>query len=275
MPRYSPSTLGFPSLSGVTRRLIVVNVVIYFVLLILQQVRADLANALFLLFGLEPVAVFHGYLWQLLTYSFLHPGLLFVLFNMLSLWFIGSYMESEMGGRWLTEIYFFSVLGAGLTDIAISYAGILHLSPATPIFGSSGGLFGVLAALAILFGDRQFMMFPIPFTIKARNLVLIYLLIALATLIGASGTGALAQLGGALFGFLYVKTAPRRGLSYAASERYFGIRNNYYRWKRRRAARKFEVYMRKHNRDDVRFDKEGRYIDPDKGKDPNDRRWMN
>ena len=65
---------------------------------------------------------------------------------------------------------------------------------------------------------------------------------------------------------------PRRGFAFAGSERLFGLRNSYYRWKRRRAARKFEVYMRKQNRD-VHFDKEGRYIDPDK--DPNDRRWMN
>ena len=237
--------------------------------------RGDLATAIYLFLGLEPVAVAHGYIWQLVTYAFLHPGLMFVLFNMLSLWFIGSFMESEMGGRWLAEIYFFSVIGAALTAIAICYARILHLTPITVTFGSSGGLFGILAALALLFGDRQFMMFPFPVSIKARNLVQIYLLIALAVLIGSSGAGALSQLGGALFGLIYVKTAPRRGLSYAASERYFGVRNSYYRWKRRRAARKFEVYMRKHNRDDVRFDKEGHYIDPDKGKDPNDRRWMN
>jgi hypothetical protein len=50
------------------------------------------------------------------------------------------------------------------------------------------------------------------------------------------------------------------------------LRNEYYRWKRRRAARKFQVYMRKQNRD-VNFDENGKYIDPDK--DPNDRRWMN
>jgi hypothetical protein len=63
-------------------------------------------------------------------------------------------------------------------------------------------------------------------------------------------------------------------MSTAFSEGLFSLRNNYYRWKRRHAARKFEVYMRKQNRD-VRFDNEGRYIDPDEKRDPNDRRWMN
>jgi hypothetical protein len=51
-------------------------------------------------------------------------------------------------------------------------------------------------------------------------------------------------------------------LSFAASERYFNLRNSYYRWRRRRAARKFEVYMRKHNRT-VTFDEHGNYIPPD------------
>src|SRR6266566_1793089 len=78
-----------------------------------------------------------------------------------------------------------------------------------------------------------------------------------------------------IFGFLYVKFAPRRGFAFGFSERYFGLRNGYYRWKRRRAARKFEVYMRKQNRE-VHFDKDGRYVDPDElRKNPNDKRWMN
>ena len=77
-----------------------------------------------------------------------------------------------------------------------------------------------------------------------------------------------------IFGYLYLKFLPRKGLTFAATERYFSARNEYYRWKRRRAARKFEVYMRKHNRD-VHFDREGRYVDPDEGKNPNDRKWMN
>ena len=40
------------------------------------------------------------------------------------------------------------------------------------------------------------------------------------------------------------------------------MKNSYYRWKRRRAARKFEVYMRKHDRT-VSFDEHGNYIPPD------------
>ena len=68
---------------------------------------------------------------------------------------------------------------------------------------------------------------------------------------------------------------PRRGYAFSLSlsERFYGLRNEFYRAKRRRAAKKFEVYMRKQNRD-VHFDKNGRYVEPE-DRDPNDKRWMN
>jgi hypothetical protein len=81
-------------------------------------------------------------------------------------------------------------------------------------------------------------------------------------LFGQQQMYAFAQLGGALFGLIYVRSVPRRGFSFVFSERWYGLRNGYYRWKRRRAARKFEVYMRSQGRT-VRFDGQGRQIDKD------------
>ena len=132
----------------------------------------------------------------------------------------------------------------------------------------------LLIAFGVLHGDMQFMLFPLPIQIRAKYLVTVYLLIAFASFFLSDKIYALAQLGGALCGFIYIKAAPRKGFFSGASEQYFGVRNSYYKWKRRRAARKFEVYMRKQNRE-VHFDREGRYIDPDKDKNPNDKRWMN
>jgi hypothetical protein len=80
---------------------------------------------------------------------------------------------------------------------------------------------------------------------------------------------AFAQLGGALAGLLYIRVAPRRGVTFAFSEKWYALRNGYYRWKRRRAGRKFEVYMRSQGRT-VRFDSQGRPLDDD----PDDtKRW--
>jgi hypothetical protein len=99
--------------------------------------------------------------------------------------------------------------------------------------------------------------------IKARYLAVIYGLICIAMLFGQQKIYAFAQLGGALLGLIYVRAMPRRGVTSLLSERWYGLRNGYYRWKRRRAARKFEVYMRSQGRT-VRFDGQGRQINEDR-----------
>ena len=97
-------------------------------------------------------------------------------------------------------------------------------------------------------------MFPLPFAMKAKYLVAILILVAVAgALSGPSGTAHLAHLGGMLFGYVYLKFLPGRGLGFAFSEGYFGMRNVYHRWQRQRAARKFQVYMRTHDDDPKRF----------------------
>ena len=97
----------------------------------------------------------------------------------------------------------------------------------------------------------------------------IYALIAFAMLFGQSGCMPLPSWAARSPGCSYIRLAPRRGFSFAVSEWLYGLRNRYYRWKRRRAGRKFEVYMRKQGRT-VRFDGRGRQID----EDPNDKsRW--
>jgi membrane associated rhomboid family serine protease len=269
MPR-SAGLLAFPDFSGFTRQLILWNLGAYFVLLLLGVASGAAALGLVIWTALDPYSVLHfGRIWQLVTYSFVHQGILNTAFELLSLWFLGSFLEGIHGSRWLAELYFVSVVGAALAGIALY---LVVPSGMAVLTGCFGGIFGLLIAFGVLYGEQQFMMFPLPMMIRAKYLVWVYMLITLAMLFSSERAFAFSQLGGALFGYFYIKMAPRRGFALASSERYFGFRNSYYRWKRRRAARKFEVYMRKQNRE-VTFDKEGRYIDPDK--DPNDRRWMN
>jgi hypothetical protein len=157
---------------------------------------------------------------------------------------------------------------------AITFTHIFDLRPDLGTAGAWAPIFALLVAFAAVAGDQIIRIyFVLP--IKAKYFVAIFILISLAVLLkGGDRFGALTQLSSGFMGYLYVKFAPRRGMAFGVSERFFGFRNDYYRWKRRRAARKFEVYMRKQNRE-VRFDKDGRYIDPDEHKDPNDKRWMN
>ena len=160
-------------------------------------------------------------------------------------------------------LYAVSVLGTVLAATVIyACSGTLgYALPLVALYGCFGGIFGLLAAIGALYGDTEFLLF---FTIgvKARYMVAIYALISIAMLFGEQKMYAFAQLGGALAGWLYVRLAPRRGISFLLSERWYGLRNGYYRWKRRRAARKFEYYMKSQGRT-VRFDGNGRRLDDD------------
>ena len=275
MPRSGPISLALPAFEGTTRKLILLNVGAFFGLLVLRWLAPQLEAVLHSHLILEPLAVAHGEIWQLLTYSFVEQGILGILFGMLTLWFTGSLLEPSFGGRWLAELYLTSVIGGAILASAISFTHILGLRPDVGAAGAWSGIFGLMVAIAMIFGDQEFLLWFV-LRIKAKYMVAIYILIAVALLLKQADTfNALIQLSGALCGALYVKFAPRRGLAFGLSEQYFGVRNRYYRWKRRRAARKFEVYMRKQNRE-VHFDKDGRYVDPDElRKNPNDKRWMN
>jgi hypothetical protein len=98
-------------------------------------------------------------------------------------------------------------------------------------------------------------------------------------MMGGGNVAYVAHLGGLFFGWLYVRRGPKPALvNVGFAERYYGARNSYYRWKRRRAAKKFEVYMSKHDRQ-VHFDEHGNYIPPDddprKGNGGGKSGWVN
>jgi membrane associated rhomboid family serine protease len=275
MARGNTISMSFPPFAGVVRRLVLTNVAVYFAIRVLGWLAPGLAGALVDILQLQPSAVARGEIWQLGTYCFIHLGLWEILFAMLTLWFCGSLLEGAYGGRWLKELYLTSAIGGAVVASAISFTHMLRLSPESAAYGAWAGIFGVMIAIAVRMGDTEFLLFPLPFSIRAKYMVTIYLLISVAILLkDANEFGALLQLAGALCGWLYVRHAPRRGLRFGFGEWYFGLRNSYYRAKRRRAARKFEVYMGKQGRE-VHFDKEGKYVDPDEKKDPNDKRWMN
>jgi membrane associated rhomboid family serine protease len=260
-------TFSLPPFEGWVRRIILACAGVYLMQTLLGVFAPQLGAVLLVLFGLIPEYVTHGYVWQLLTYSVLHGGLGHIFFNMLTVWFIGGYLERDWGSRPFIECYLFSVVGAGLVTVAVAYTGFLGMTPRTETIGASGGIFGLLMAFGILYADQEMFMFPLPFMIKAKYMVGIWIFIAIIATFQPTqgGVANFAHLGGLFFGFLYVKVMPRKGLMFGLSERYFSARNSYYRWKRRRAAKKFEVYMRQHDRK-VTFDEHGNYIPPDEDK---------
>lgn len=264
MPRGRTLSLSFPPFTYWVKRIIIACGAIYFLQLLLSVFTSNGEKNVLFFGALIPALVLHGFIWQLITYAFLHAGVWHVLINMLMLWMFGAQLEQDWGRGKFLEFYLFCVVGAALTTIAVAYSPIPGVNPGTPTIGASGGVFGVLIAFGMLYGNQEIFMFPLPFMMKAKYMIgIMIILVIIATIDPRQGGIAnFAHLGGLLFGFLYLKFMPKRGVISGSSERYFSLRNSYYRWKRRRAARKFEVYMRKHDRT-VSFDEHGNYIPPD------------
>src|ERR1700760_922877 len=109
MPRSGPISLSLPSFSGVTRKLILANVAVFFAILVLGWLAPHIASVLLGHLLLEPLAVVHRQIWPLVTSPFIEQGIFPILFGMLTLWFTGAILEPAFGPRWLAELYFTSV----------------------------------------------------------------------------------------------------------------------------------------------------------------------
>jgi membrane associated rhomboid family serine protease len=274
-----PMTLSLPPFTKAVTWLVGINTGIYLLRLVLElRLPAEAFAKVYL--GLIPAqVVYHGWVWQLVTYGFVHLEFWHWFGNMLGLWMFGSAIESAWGTRRFVELFMIGLIGAAITTVALSCAHILG-DPTRPTIGASGGVFAILIAFGVLFADQEIMMIPFPFLIKAKYFVGILIVIELAFAMSGGGNVAyVAHLGGLLFGWLYVRRGPKAALvNVGFSERYYEMRNSYYRWKRRRAAKKFEVYMSKHDRQ-VHFDEQGNYIPPDddpgKGNGGGKSGWVN
>jgi membrane associated rhomboid family serine protease len=157
-------------------------------------------------FGLIPAGVILDFkLWQLVTYSFLHADVMHLFLNLLMLVFIGGELEARWGTRKFLRYYFFCVVSAGLLYLVLQatiWGGAgLH----TPMVGASGGLYGLLMAYGIIFGERM-LLFMMMFPLKAKYFVWILAGVEFMTTVfsGRGGLSAAAHLGGMAAGFAYL-----------------------------------------------------------------------
>ena len=261
-------TLSLPPFTRAIKTLIALNAGIFFLMVLMGALHhREVNDWLITYFGLNARAAVHGFVYQLVTYGFLHGGFWHLFFNMLMLWMFGSMLETTWGSRRFWEFYFFGVIGAGLGTVALAYTvgSFVHLNPATITIGASGGIYAILMACAMLFGNQEVYMFPFPIAIRLKYLVGILAFIALISALGDTGdTANVAHLSGLIFGYIYLKFVPRRGLTYAFSEAGYGFRNRIHRWKLNRSKKKFQVYMKKHGQDPKDyFDEYGNFRPPD------------
>ena len=198
---YRPGRQPFRWSWSVTNILIISLVVAFFV----QNYHSATYPGLNLgYFALTADVYRRGYVWQLLTFQFLHAGPAHLIFNCIAIWSFGRVVEDRLGkSRFLTLYFLSGVAGGFLQGIAE------WLAPGffgTIAVGASAGIFGLIAAFTMLEPDATILAF---FFVPVRARTLLYLSIA-ATLVlpfipAAAGTAHAAHLGGILFGIFYIR----------------------------------------------------------------------
>ena len=148
----------------------------------------------------------HGYVWQFLTYQFLHAGLWHLLFNCLAIFFFGRAVEMVLGRRRFLALYLASGVIGGVVQMLFALA--LPGNFGGAVVGASAGASGLVAAFAVLNWQERFTMLIYFFPVIMRGRTLFWVSIALAVigiLTPNSGIANAAHLGGILTGFFLVR----------------------------------------------------------------------
>jgi membrane associated rhomboid family serine protease len=151
-------------------------------------------------FGLVPqLVLLKGWIWQLVTYMFLHHGFWHIFFNMFALWMFGSTLERVWGAKGFLRYYFLTGVGGGLCYL------LFNMNSTIPTVGASGAIYGLLVAYAVLFPDSIiYLWFFIP--IKAKWFALGFGVIEfVASFRPGDSIAHLAHLGGMVIGYVYLK----------------------------------------------------------------------
>jgi len=190
------------------KRLIIITVAVYVLeLLVYVGVGRDgfrfVHQTFFGRLGLSPSEVFgRGFVWQLLTYAFLHaPNSLFhILFNMLFLYWFGRELEQAWGTKRFVLFYLTAAVFAAFIF------SIVHIwLEVTWCVGASGAVMAVLMAYALYWPNR-IILFMFVFPMRIRTFVTILIVIeALSFLQMSNNVANMAHLGGLLYGFLVVR----------------------------------------------------------------------
>lgn len=205
---YRPKMGGFTFFPPMIKFLLFANILVFLAeMLILTTISIEGVplNLYFTrYFALQPIQNDGFYIWQLLTYQFMHGGLGHIFWNMFALWMFGVELENTWGTKRFIQYYLICGIGAGLVQLATySLPGQLLV----PTVGASGAIFGVLLAFGLTFPNRPIMMFPIFFPIPAKIFVMIYAGIDLLQGIfdKDSSVAHFAHIGGAFFGYMMLK----------------------------------------------------------------------
>lgn len=186
-------------------KLIYINVVVFFTLLIVDFILRTVANSIINTTDLFALSSFDDLLtkpWQIFSYSWLHGNLFHLIMNMVLLYFVGQMFLQQFQNRNLVTFYIFGGITGGIFFLLFQN-----------IFNYSHLLVGASAAVyAVFFGMISYNpKMPIRLLLIPTSFPLLYVgyfFIAFDVyniIANQNAGGSISHLGGAIFGYLYMK----------------------------------------------------------------------
>ncbi|MEA3329186.1 MAG: rhomboid family intramembrane serine protease [Nanoarchaeota archaeon] len=192
---------------SVTHWIILVNVVVFVVATILFLINQE--NLKY--FALNPNFFMQGkYLWTLLISMFSHVYLWHLFANMITLMFIGGFVERLIGRKRYLRFYLISGIVASLFFVLLAYffggsdlGRSLFGSPEIFALGASGAVFGLAGLITVLIPRMKVLaFFIIPMQIWVAMVFFLGFFWALSVFYGLP-IGNSAHLGGFVTGMIY------------------------------------------------------------------------
>ena len=177
--------------------------------------------------ALTPACFEQGWLWQLITFQFLHATLWHIAGNLIVFWWVGHYVENVLGKkRFLIAMFGCGAVGGILQET------LMILFPdhfGGQVVGASAGVAGLFAIFALLEKDSQVLLF---FILPVRALALLWafgiisLFFTLVPTPREMGLAHAAHLGGILAGIAWVKLGWHRDYLQMPWEKWFDRRSS-------------------------------------------------
>lgn len=191
----------------IIEKLIYINVAVFaFTLLInlFQSLYQQEQNLLVQWFSLDDnFSEFIGKPWSIISYGFLHADFIHLIFNMITLYFVGNLFNQYFTQKQTLSFYLLGTLFGGILFVLSQSYFPLFEGRNSTLVGASAGISAIFIGISTYMPNYELKIRFIGF-VKLWHLASIWLAFDIIGLVGPNAGGSFSHLGGSLFGFLYV-----------------------------------------------------------------------
>lgn len=198
---------------NIVEKLIYINITIFILTLlmnVLQGLYKGEMNWIVEWFSLEnSFDVFLTKPWSIVSYGFLHGGFIHILFNLITLYFVGNLFIDYFTQKQLLNFYLLGTIFGGIVFMFSQNYFPLFEGKSTVLVGASAGISAIFVGIATYIPNYQLKFRFVGF-VKLWHLAAIWLALDVLGLAGGNAGGHFSHLGGSIFGFLYVTQASNK-----------------------------------------------------------------